>query len=128
MCGIIAVLRERDSRPALAPDTILNTLTGIRDDFVPAGSDLVALAAWLPEAARRLASVDDLLRSMPGVRLLTLDLAVCNTVAGLCAEIQESVLGVEQQLDALAPGEGGASLEQVNAALIEVKDNLWAVQ
>ncbi|MGY9072172.1 MAG: SIS domain-containing protein [Acidimicrobiales bacterium] len=128
MCGIIAVLRERDSRPALAPDTILNTLTGIRDDFVHAGSDLVALAAWLPEAARRLASVDDLLRSMPGVRLLTLDLAVCNTVAGLCAEIQESVLGVEQQLDALAPGEGGASLEQVNAALIEVKDNLWAVQ
>ncbi|MFT5530607.1 MAG: glucosamine--fructose-6-phosphate aminotransferase (isomerizing) [Candidatus Poriferisodalaceae bacterium] len=128
MCGIIAVLRERDTRPALEPGLILQTLASVREDFVPVGGELADLADWLRVAATRLTEVDDHLRSMPGVRLLVHDPATCNVVAVLCGEIYDKVTTVEQQLDALAPGEGGASLEHVNAALIEVKDALWATE
>jgi len=121
MCGIVAVVRRPSDRP------------------IP---DATALAARLEEAAHRLGStdvaslsaaaeliesVDAELRGTPGVRCLLGDRAGFVAVEHHAGALPPAVERIEADLDVGAAGVAPAELEAVNAALVRLKDAVWAV-
>src|SRR4051812_1942014 len=146
MCGIIAIDRSRARRGAPERDEILRLLdpvparrgdpTGDMDpsrrgpNADPAvrgpNADAGAMAPALHRAADAVEAVDRLLRGAPGVQALVTDrsllAAVDNATAGLTAQIDQ----IEGHLDARAD-RATAELEAINAALIRLKDAVWAV-
>ena len=128
MCGIIAVLRERDARPAAEAEPILEAIAAVRDDVVAAAGSLRDLAAMLPRASARLAEANGRLRSLPGVRLLVGDPAACAAIGSLAGAFGEEVVAIEATLDDLESADHGADLEEVNSAMIVLKDALWAIE
>jgi glucosamine--fructose-6-phosphate aminotransferase (isomerizing) len=130
MCGIIAVVRRQSTRRPPAPAEVTDRLEAAARLLggLGAGASLPGgLGEVLSDAAAEVAAADALLRGVAGVRALLeasgLAAAVTNLVEGLDLE----GLAVEARLDAdteLA----GPELEQVNAALISLKDAVWAVR
>jgi glucosamine--fructose-6-phosphate aminotransferase (isomerizing) len=125
MCGIIAVVRRRSVR---IPPTAAETLALL--DPVPALLDVAidaTLAAALDDAATRLEQIDRSLRGAAGVQALlgdrSLAAAVDNVMTGLGHQIER----IEHGLDTVA-GAALDDLEAVNAAMIRVKDGVWAIQ
>ncbi len=125
MCGIIAIVRGRSTRVPPTSAVILARLEGVPELVV--GPLDPPLGKRLDEAARRVEEVDRLLRGSPGVRALLGDRALLaaldNITAGLSGQIEQ----VERALDTDA-GAALADLEAVNAAMIRLKDAVWAVQ
>jgi glucosamine--fructose-6-phosphate aminotransferase (isomerizing) len=128
MCGIIAIVRSRARRGTPERDEILRLL-----DPVPAllegaarDAEVGGLAPAMHRAADAVGAVDRLLRGSPGVHALVTDrsllAAVDNATAGLTAQIDQ----IESRLDARAD-RATAELEAINAALIRLKDAVWAV-
>ncbi len=125
MCGIIAVVRRRaGAGPLPASDELLALL-----EPVPT---LVAMArdgggdADLDAAAGHLSRLDAALRGVAGVRALLADRALVATVDTITEGLERTVEGLERDLD-----EGRvptSDLEAFNAALVRVKDALWAVR
>ena len=123
MCGIIAVVRRR-------------TLPKQRDAAeVLRHVDMAAALLNEPEvslvsvmgAAVELQFADRLLRGVDGVSLLLVD---SDLVAGVAQRVDTAtarVHTIEQRLDAGERVVVDGDLEQLNAALIEVKDLLWAL-
>jgi glucosamine--fructose-6-phosphate aminotransferase (isomerizing) len=125
MCGIIAIVRGRSHRPlpvAAELVGILERVPSLLDDPSDA-----ALDTALRDAAALVDQVDRQLRGSAGVRALlgdrSLVAAIDNLTAGLAAQIEE----IERRLDTPA-GNALANLEAVNAAMISLKDAVWAVQ
>ncbi|MBA2325990.1 MAG: SIS domain-containing protein [Actinobacteria bacterium] len=121
MCGIVAVVRRPSDRPV--PDA-----TGLASRLEEAtrrldGTDLASLRA----AAELIESVDAELRGTPGVRCLLGDRAGLLAVEHHVGALQPAVDRIEAELDAasapVAPGEW----EAVNAAVVRLKDAVWAV-
>lgn len=125
MCGIVAVVRRPSGRTP--PD-----LTELLGQLRPATGYLVAAEAApvsagpLHEAARYVEAVDVALRGAAGVRALVDDPGGAEALAGEL-ETQRLILGaLEARLDqgsAVDPDE----LETLNAALVRIKDAVWAV-
>jgi glucosamine--fructose-6-phosphate aminotransferase (isomerizing) len=125
MCGIIAIVRGRSHRQPPTSGEILAVL-----DRAPALLDRPedrALPEALAGAAALVEQVDHLLRGSAGVRALlgdrSLVAAVDNVTKGLAAQIEL----IERRLDTDA-GHALTNLEAVNAAMIRLKDAVWAVQ
>ena len=130
MCGIVAVVRRRSDRtPPLLSDLLA--------DLELAASHLdAALDATLPgeagprgllvEAAVHVEAVDQALRGVPGVQALVADRAGADLLAVELAAQAERCRAIEARLDHDGAGDPD-ELELVNAALIRVKDALWAV-
>ena len=121
MCGIIAVVRRPSTRSTPTAAELFELLDPVS-----------ALLAGLPveqtvvEAAERVARADQLLRGVPGVIALVSDRPLLQrldlAVAGLDAQVAE----IERRLDrSAAPTD---ALEQTNAAMVRLKDALWAVR
>ncbi|HEV7888625.1 MAG TPA: hypothetical protein VGO92_13790, partial [Acidimicrobiales bacterium] len=111
MCGIIAVLRRPATRPAPDPAALVSAL-----DFADAAFD------HLDEVAARLEQVNRDLGGVPGVQAL-LDAGARQRLVEATARIGEQVARIEQDLD---EGRRPAS-EAVNAAIVGIKDWLWAI-
>lgn len=124
MCGIIAVLRRPSDRPVPAAADLLEPLRGAAPVLAEAGLD--DLAAVIDDLAARVGTVDRLLRGTPGVRALLEDRSLAGSIEGLAGELADVLADREAALDAtpLDP----AVLEPVNAAVIALKDALWAVR
>ena len=125
MCGIIAVLRQADGRPAVegalirdAVDSAAATLGAVYADDGDVTARLEAVAASLTELNRQL-------RSLPGVRALVADQGLIDHIALVTASATKALVRLEQELDARAGLDG--RLESVNRAVVTVKDALWAV-
>ena len=124
MCGIIAVLRRRSDRQQPTNAELLTPLDGgasrLREASV---DDLVEVMNGL---AGSVESVDRLLRGTPGVMALLADrgltAALGDAVADLTAALVERESAVD--LERFEPQD----LERANAAIIRLKDALWAVQ
>ena len=125
MCGIIAVVRRRSDRtPPVAADllgpleTVPGLLTGVRDD---------ELVAVLADAARRIGGVDRLLQGVPGVEALLGDRSLLASIEAVTGIVDDLIEDLEDRLDTEA-GRAIDDLENVNAALILLKDAVWAVR
>ena len=70
MCGIIAVLRGPDQRQSLSAEDVLPRLATAVETLRSATTDAEQMSTKTLEAAELLASIDQSLRSVPGVRLL----------------------------------------------------------
>jgi glutamine---fructose-6-phosphate transaminase (isomerizing) len=133
MCGIVAVLRRSSGR--MPPDGAhllgeleqavaeLGTYPDIPDPDVMAG------------VAARVEGVDALLKGAPGVRALLGDRALAVGVEHHAEQLQLATDLVEAALDANGGQRSAAltadlstvELEDVNAALVRLKDAVWAV-
>ena len=129
MCGIVAVLRRRATRPPPDWDAVLDTIT-------PAAASLDAAVATLRGARPRaddleaasaaLAIANRLLGGVPGLRLLLGSPAAAAELEGRARAMSASLDAVEGWLDADS-SVVGAELERLNHALGAARDNLWSI-
>ncbi len=136
MCGIIAIVRRPTGRPVPGAAEVLDRLEAASRLLEDAHRRLVSVPAApsdlsppVAEAAVMLAAADDALRGVAGARALlgdrTLRLGLENLAAGVDRQIGDLEAALDAGLDA---GLVGADLEQVNAAIVQVKDAVWALR
>ena len=121
MCGIIALLRGPGARRELSPSDVLGPLDAalrLLDD-----PDLLAAAEG---AAGHLEGLDAQLRRIDGVALLVRNRPVADRVAAAGAAVGDWLARTEEALDAGCLPEG-QRVEAANAALLRLKDAVWAV-
>jgi glucosamine--fructose-6-phosphate aminotransferase (isomerizing) len=119
MCGIVAVLRRPCRR---VPPSAAELLASLQQ---------VALTADVPSlgaAATAVERVDRALRGVAGVRSLLADGAVAVEIDGCCAHLEREVGAVEAWLDGGDRHLPTAEVEAINAALLRLKDGLWAIR
>jgi glucosamine--fructose-6-phosphate aminotransferase (isomerizing) len=122
MCGIISVVRGPGARVALDPDAVATPL----HRAVAALAGPAPLAEACDAAAAEVETVDELLRDTDGVSTLIHDRRLLVEVEGLAAALAESLGVIESRLDAEG-ADGVASLERTNAAVVRLKDAVWAI-
>ncbi len=122
MCGIIAVVRRPSTRATPDIGQILDPVAGLAATLHDTGD----LTAALRTAADELATVDALLRGVPGVRRLLSDATIAPALAHHCGEIQVAVEAIETAMEN-GPALGTAELERRNHELIRVRDGVWAL-
>jgi glutamine---fructose-6-phosphate transaminase (isomerizing) len=125
MCGIISVVRRPGDRTAPPPDAVAGPL----HEAVAALASALPLLEACETAAGLVEGADVLLTGTDGVHALVHDRQLLAQVEGLTATLSDAVAGVEKQLDADAAAAGAdpAGLELVNAAVVRLKDAVWAV-
>jgi glucosamine--fructose-6-phosphate aminotransferase (isomerizing) len=126
MCGIISVVRGPGARIALDPDAVTSPL----HRAVAALAGASPLVDACTTAAVEVEAVDAVLRGTDGVGTLIHDRRLLVEVEGLAAALGETLGAIEARLDAGADVEGVddlASLERTNAAVIRLKDAVWAI-
>src|SRR5688572_20311353 len=120
MCGIVAVLRAPTDRPVPSASELLDLLD--RADAALGGSPGEGA---IRDAADALASLDGMLRGLPGVLALVNDRALVKQIEQQTGATAARVVEVEAELDA---GRVPGAIEAINAALLQLKDSLWAVR
>jgi glucosamine--fructose-6-phosphate aminotransferase (isomerizing) len=125
MCGIIAVLRQRSTRPAPLGADLQARLARATGEL--AGDGVESMQERIASAALQVAEVDRLLHGVPGVVSLLGDAALSPALTGHLGVLRARARELDDRLDdgtlAVAP----ESLEAVNAALVDLKDAVWAV-
>lgn len=134
MCGIVAIVRRPSQRRPPAPEP----LRAATDDAALVLGEavhlpLAELAAVLGSVADRLDAVDRELRGVPGLIALIGDPVAVRGIDAAAASVEELVVELERRLDTAGPVSAttepsGAGLEDLNAALIRVKDAAWALR
>ena len=115
MCGIIAILSRPTSRPAPTAAEIIALL------------DAAVAAQTLQTAAERIASVDGLLKGVPGVQALIGRRELVASITARLDQVDGRIALREFELEAdgaLSPDE----LEAANVELIAARDAVWAVR
>jgi len=128
MCGIIAVLRARDEQPPLDLARILAALENTVSEIAAVGSDPTSLAAFLLRVSDQLRAVDSELRSLGGVTSLVTDPTSAAGIGAVVDRISERARELEVELDLLELADAELDLEQVNAAMIQLKDGAWSIR
>lgn len=128
MCGIVAVLRRRSERNPPAVADIASDLAaaeaalgGLRSG----GAD--GLVAALEAVATRIESADTNLRGVPGILVLLVDRVGFAGLEHRAESLQRNVVEAEGWLDAEVAADRVGDVEAVNAALVRVKDAVWAI-
>ena len=131
MCGIIAVVRRPSLRQPPGSAEVCDRLEAASQLLAGVLSSKTVFVAPVADAATEGADADRLLRGVAGVRALLevsgLRIATTNLVDGLARQIAE----LERHLDSDAQGAhalAGRELERLNAAVVALKDAVWAVQ
>ena len=123
MCGIVAVVRRRSGRVPPTSAEVLDLLSPV----------VVALRGWgdgqdlalqTKTAAERLAMADHLLRGTAGLQALLGEKTLRATIGSTLGEIDALINDLEADLDRSG---GDRASEEVNAALIQMKDAAWAI-
>jgi len=128
MCGIIAVVRRPSGRtPPAAADVVLR-LERAWAAASEARQVEAVTAAHLDRAAGELEAADGLLRGAAGLECLLGDPARLAALDRRAGELEHLVDRMEARLDAGQHGQPTAALEAVNAALVRLKDALWAIR
>ena len=134
MCGIIAVIRRRSDRRAPGAEEVLEPLDRARQVLAAAapqsGSSAEDVRRGLDDAAERVESVDRLLRGTPGVLALIGDRGLIGQITAAVSLLDRLISGIDGVLDddtGFAVELSDLELEQVNAALVRLKDAVWAV-
>ncbi|MDQ3944720.1 MAG: glucosamine-6-phosphate synthase, partial [Actinomycetota bacterium] len=120
MCGIVAVLTRRSTATPPDPGEVM---AGV----ARALATLTHADAKLEEAADALAAVDRSLRGVAGVRALLATPGLAQRLEYRMASAARDIERIEAELDAGRHALDGVALEAANAALIRLKDAVWAV-
>ena len=115
MCGIIAVLRRPSDRKVPTAERITAPLVGAVDLLARVEPDL------LGEAADLLGEADRLLGGVPGLLALDRDPTLVGRINEVLAPVPAHLASLE------AAVAGSPDVEAANAALVRVRDVLWAV-
>ena len=126
MCGIIAVLRSPSSRAVPSGAELTARLDAAIASIEQAG-DVATLAELVAAAANEVAAVDAALHGVPGVQALLQQPTLAADVEARLEEIRTRSASIEATLDGGTLELDGATLERVNAALLALKDAVWAV-
>ena len=131
MCGIIAVVRRPSLRQPPGSAEVCDRLEAASQLLAGVIASKTVVVAPVADAATAVADADRLLRGVAGVRALLevsgLRIATTNLIEGLAHQIEE----LERHLDSDARGAhalAGRELERLNAAVVALKDAVWAVQ
>lgn len=151
MCGIVAVIGRRDDRAALDASAVVPLLHEASNLLAAAASERGSLSAsndrdlakQLEAAAEALRSVDETLRSLPGVRLLVGDAKCVLEIEAALAAVDTHIADIDGAVDAdgvfagasgRADGrppradDSGTRIEHINACLSELKDHAFALR
>ncbi len=121
MCGIIAVVRRTPTRPV--PDVAV--LTGLADEAIALLEESGDLVVSIAAAADRLDELNGLLLGLPGVQVLLANPDLPAQLSWRTEAIDTAIAAHEVQLD--RGGASGVTLENINAAIIRVKDASWSI-
>ena len=124
MCGIIAIVRRRSTRPAPSGEALQAQLAAAVQNL-PRSTD-ADLVQRLDELARAMAAIDHDLRGEPGLRALLGDRSLPVAVSAATDKVNDVVAEVEAHLQ--AHGDQLPTLEAVNASLVLVKDAAWSLE
>ena len=125
MCGIIAVVRRPDSRPALDPAAIGSELEAAAEELAGVDAGRPDLADVLGRVAKNLQALNHELRELPGMRALVAEPTLRDLVESRAMAVLDAVGAIERTLDETAGD--GVVLETVNRAVVATKDAAWAV-
>lgn len=141
MCGIVAVLCRPSGRPipALAEvvtdldETLdvlgaeVSRLSRVKAGAGSTGSAKAADLSWLRQASQRLAKVDGLLRGSAGLGCLLSTPEALIQVAERTESISKRAEELESALEGVLGSLDVAQVEEVNAAVVALKDAVWAL-
>ena len=123
MCGIIAVVRRPSTRETPTAEAVIALVAAQAARLVPGAADLDEA---LIDVGRRLTEADELLRGVPGLRLMLADAGLGPRLVHHCGEILAAVVAEEERLE--RHGElVTAEVERRNHALITIRDGVWAL-
>jgi glucosamine--fructose-6-phosphate aminotransferase (isomerizing) len=120
MCGVVGVLRRRST---VAPADPAELEAGLD----AALGQLAGGPAGLAGAAAGFEALDGRLRGPAGVRVLIGRPDLAARLDGAMADARSAISGLEADLDAGRLGLTGAELEAANAAIVRLKDAVWAI-
>lgn len=120
MCGIVAVVRRPSRREPPSGGEVTHRLD--------AAATAIGSLASLDEAATLVTAVAEVLKGVPGVRALVGDAGLAAAIVSRLDRLEAETAGIEARLDAGDLGLAGGEVEAVNAALVRLKDGLWAVR
>ncbi len=120
MCGVVAVLRRRSTVPPADPAELMAGLDAALRHLAAGPAGLIAAAAGFE-------TLDGRLRGPAGVRVLAGHPELATRLDGAMTEARSAVGGLEADLDAARLPLNGAELEAANAAIVRLKDVLWAI-
>ena len=123
MCGIVGVVEGEEAFPE---DTTLSWAT--RDLEEARRSLVVDDIDSLTTSARRVQSAESMLRGVRGVLTLAREPKMIPVYEGLLDAMWSQIEDVERRLDSGALAPPAASLERLNAAIVELKDAVWKVR
>jgi len=129
MCGIVAVLARPSLRRPPAAREVEESFACARAQLasLTASTSLADKLAVLGGATGSLTELDASLRGVPGlVCMLTNSSAVADLERG-ASEIEALVSGFEAALDAGSVPMSTDQLEEVNAAVVKLRDAVWAL-
>jgi glucosamine--fructose-6-phosphate aminotransferase (isomerizing) len=123
MCGIVSVVQRDPERGAPALTDVVAALEAAQSfvPFTPTAPDLVEVIRRCAEHVER---ADAMLRGIGGVLCLCGDPSSIPLVGNQAGEMWRQTERLETALDA---DPSGQPIEDVNAALLRLKDALWAV-
>src|SRR4051812_16866611 len=127
MCGIIAVLRSRSSRPVPNGSDLLERLDRAIASLEAAAGERTTMAELVLAAANEVGAVDTALHGVPGVQALLQQADLADAVEARVTAISGASGSMEKALDAGEITLAGDELERVNAALLALKDAVWAI-
>ena len=119
MCGIIAVLGRKSRRAPPASEGLLALLSDAERELNQSSE-----TERLNAAANALGRLDRELRGTPGLWTMLNDDALVESLLTSTGRMQERVAELERAQDRDAP----IDVEQRNAALVRMRDGLWAIQ
>ncbi|MDX6414355.1 MAG: hypothetical protein QOH23_1765, partial [Gaiellaceae bacterium] len=126
MCGIIAVVRRRPRRTPPASGDVLGRLEPLTTILRGDGGGGDSLDERLHRAAVLLEEADLLLRGVPGITALLRAPDLAAAVEHALGPVSDAVDAIEFALDRNFALDADA-LERTNAALVRVKDGVWAI-
>jgi glucosamine--fructose-6-phosphate aminotransferase (isomerizing) len=126
MCGIIAVLRSRSSRPVPVGTDLLEQLDRALASL-EAAAEGTTMAELVLAASHEVGSVDRALHGVPGVQALLQQADLADAIDVRVSAISGRAAQLEKALDAGDLTLSGDALERVNAALLALKDGVWAI-
>ncbi len=138
MCGIIAVLRRPPSRDVPSAESILTLLDdgmslidgsliggSLIDGSLIDGPNGQEMADRVMAAAGQVAEADRLLGGLPGLLALDRDPGLAGRITAALADAPGRIAALEARLG--DQSETAGAVEAVNAALVDLRDAVWAV-